>query len=396
MTNEREGRICNQPTEFSSLWQQETLFPAPLSYSKGLFANLASKPNVNSRKPEPIRADAWIVSSILQKSIRRAEPDIAERAALTLLSLRGSAIWPRFIIIAFEDIGVGSPDALAMAVAVASDPAFRREIGGNAVAARVLARLLCGSAKDRSADYIAWGPKKFHTTVLAAPSATLTSSLQEQLRLVADQNASPLLRSAAAWYACGLGWPREKGGDLSALLQTYRNLGVPEILVEATGIAAKRTREPMVAIVPLVWLVANTEQKPTIEQYPIPPLVLEGDVPLYALDMHTRPGREAIFRFAQNNLAARECLNRYTVGSQRQAAYLAAFYTDGSPIAPRLMWDGSKETEQAGIRNDFLQAGVTLEGVEPILEVFRENLAELNQSRREAFGRSREVARTAP
>ena len=58
------------------------------------------------RKPprfEPLIADQWVVKSLLQKSIRRGEVEIAQRAALTFLAQQGSAIWRRFIVIAFED-----------------------------------------------------------------------------------------------------------------------------------------------------------------------------------------------------------------------------------------------------------------------------------------------------
>jgi hypothetical protein len=44
---------------------------------------------------EPIAADPWVVSSLLQKSIRRGETEIAQRAALTFRKLRGSAILRR-------------------------------------------------------------------------------------------------------------------------------------------------------------------------------------------------------------------------------------------------------------------------------------------------------------
>jgi hypothetical protein len=47
---------------------------------------------------EPIVAEPWIVSSLLQKWIRRGETEIAQRAALSLLKLRGSAIWRRFMV----------------------------------------------------------------------------------------------------------------------------------------------------------------------------------------------------------------------------------------------------------------------------------------------------------
>jgi len=69
---------------------------------------------------EPLIADQWVIKSLLQKSIRRGEVDIAQRAALTFLAQKGSAIWRRFIIIAFEDIGVGSVEVVAMTVAAST------------------------------------------------------------------------------------------------------------------------------------------------------------------------------------------------------------------------------------------------------------------------------------
>ena len=39
-----------------------------------------------------IAADPWVVSSLLQKSIRRGETQIAHDAAFTLMTLNGAAI----------------------------------------------------------------------------------------------------------------------------------------------------------------------------------------------------------------------------------------------------------------------------------------------------------------
>ena len=81
---------------------------------------LARKMDSNSTlRTEPMGADAWVVSSLLQKSIRRSETEIAQRAALTSLELRGSTIWRRFMIIAFEDIGAAGRRAFRCAAKVA-------------------------------------------------------------------------------------------------------------------------------------------------------------------------------------------------------------------------------------------------------------------------------------
>jgi replication-associated recombination protein RarA len=104
---------------------------------------------------ESIAADPWIVSSRLQKSIRRGETEIAQRAALTLLTLKGPAIWRRLMVIAVADVGVVSTDALTAVVAASSDAAFRNACGGNDRVAAYLAGLLAKAPKDRSADHLA-------------------------------------------------------------------------------------------------------------------------------------------------------------------------------------------------------------------------------------------------
>ncbi len=60
----------------------------------------------------PLRCDRWIASSLLQKSIRRGEVELARRAASTLHAFDRNAIWRRLIVIACEDVGVGDIDAL--------------------------------------------------------------------------------------------------------------------------------------------------------------------------------------------------------------------------------------------------------------------------------------------
>ena len=45
-----------------------------------------------------IAADRWVVSSLLQKSIRRGETQIAQDAAFSFMKLKGSAIWRRLMV----------------------------------------------------------------------------------------------------------------------------------------------------------------------------------------------------------------------------------------------------------------------------------------------------------
>lgn len=339
---------------------------------------------------EPIAADPWIVSSLLQKSIRRGETGIAQRAALTFFTRKGSAIWRRFLVIAFEDIGAGSVDALAMTVAAATDPAWRKLSGGDARIAVALARILAEAAKDRSADYL--GGAKDHPSFAAIGQTIATASLETRLSCVREKHLALPHRAIAALSAAGIGSSREKTaneGGLDALLAVYRALGAPDELVTATAIAAVRSREPITVLVPLIWLGANDGRAPTVGDRPVPPSPIIGDVPLYALDMHTRLGREAIWRFARENDALRACLELYVSPDRwRTAAYNAAFYVDASPVARQLIWEQSERLEEFGMEGDLQRAGVPLKGIAPLLQAMRTNLGHLNGLRAEALVRS--------
>ncbi|MFO1116550.1 MAG: hypothetical protein U1E28_12755 [Beijerinckiaceae bacterium] len=64
----------------------------------------------------PAGVDKWLVASLLQKSIRRGDVQLAGRGAISLYRLVGPAIWRRFVVIVFEDVGAGFEGALKFAV----------------------------------------------------------------------------------------------------------------------------------------------------------------------------------------------------------------------------------------------------------------------------------------
>lgn len=343
---------------------------------------------------EPLKVDQWIVSSLLQKSIRRGDADVAARAALTLFKLKGSALWRRLMVIAFEDIGVGSVNALIATVS-SSDAAWRKGHGGDARVAVGLARVLAKAAKDRSADYLICGSKD-HPSLIETRQTCASSSIEYRLEAVGSPTLPLAVRAMWAWYASGIEWGNEKRvgkGDLAALLTTFETRGVPAELIAATETAAARTREPITVMAPLIWLAVHDDQNVSIRENTVPSSPIVGDVPLYALDKHTRTGREAIYTFSRNNEEVRACLELYVPpGRRREAAYLAAFYADAAPVSRRLVWDQSEALEAYGIENDLLLAGVPSEGIEPLLAAFRCNLDHLNAVRREVLLRTRPLA----
>lgn len=180
--------------------------------------------------------DPWLASSLLQKAIRRGEVAHARAAALRLLELRGPAVWRRLLVCAFEDVGPADPDAVVYVAGHA---------GGDGRAVVNATRILAGAPKDRS-------PEHLITAAMKAPSLEegrtqlAAASSSETLAVVADESAALVKRAAATWFASGISLdaqPHTTPGDLSALLQSFRDLGVPASLVDATQVGARRLRD---------------------------------------------------------------------------------------------------------------------------------------------------------
>src|SRR5262245_21978630 len=137
---------------------------------------------------EPLIADQWVTTSLLQKSIRRGEVETAQRAAYTLFAQKGSATWRRFMVIAFEDVGAASPDAAALTVTASTDPSWRRKNGGDLHIAVHLARLLAESPKSRSAEHLITSAEH-HPSLAKVRMLRGASSQTDQLAAVMNQNA---------------------------------------------------------------------------------------------------------------------------------------------------------------------------------------------------------------
>ncbi|THD62551.1 MAG: hypothetical protein E7813_20505 [Bradyrhizobium sp.] len=345
----------------------------------------------------PLIADEWVIKSLLQKSIRRGEVEIAQRAALTFLAQRGSAIWRRFIVIAFEDIGAGSADVVAMTVAGSTDGKWRKQSGGDIVVAAHLARLLAEAPKSRSAEHLITGSNG-HPSLEQERRAVSASSIADNLAGVADKSNSLTHRALAGWCVSGIGWQREKvpGSNLPGLLDAFRRLGLPEELAAAAGIAATKSREPITLMVPLIWLVAHDGQTPAVVEAAVPGTLVLDDVPMYAHDKHTRLGQEAIRSLVKHNLAIRKFLETHVAPAHlHKAAYMAAFYVDAAPLASKLTWDGADRLEALGTETDLLKVGVPLEHIESLLQLFRANLDHLNKVRAQTFCRKRGLVEIA-
>ena len=181
----------------------------------------------------------------------------------------------------------------------------RRKMARDEAAALATAQMLAAAPKDRSADLL-FAVALGDPALEAMRSKCRTASVARRLEFVADPTLSLPERALAVWHSSGVesrGEQRVGPGDLGALMRTYAELGVPERLLEAVGVAIKKAREPFALLLPLLWLAAAGSKNELIDS-PLAPSGLINGVPLYSLDRHTRYGRQAIKRFAQER---RDC-----------------------------------------------------------------------------------------
>jgi hypothetical protein len=343
--------------------------------------------------PQPLAVDPWIVSSMLQKSIRRGDADLAARAAITLHRLRGDRIWRRFMVVAFEDIGIASVDALVKTTAACTAPNWRANVeGGDQRVLCLLARLLAEAPKDRSPDHLI-SVAQSHPALEDARRRVGAMSIAQRVDHAATDTRPLPERAVAAWYASGIeqGSEHRVGrGDLPALMSAFRRLGVPDDLITATRFAATRTREPIVVMTPLLWLAVSATGDHRIVECSVPPFTTIADIPSFVFDMHTAVGKSAIHRFARENHAVRDVLAAYVPEHRaKDAACTAAFHVDAAPVSRRFEWSGSAELERLGVEADMMTVGVPREGIAPLLNVVREYLDHLNAIRARLFSAAR-------
>jgi hypothetical protein len=339
---------------------------------------------------KPLPCDRWVASSALQKSIRRGDSLTAKRALRNLHRDDPSSTWRRLLIIACVDIGIGALGAVVITAGRCAKAQALRKTGKDEAAALATVQMLAEAAKDRSADLL------FAIAVHDPALETMRSrcrfvSVTRRLEFVADPTLSLPERAIAVWHSSGVesrGDQRVGPGDLDALIRTYTELGVPKRLLQAVAIAIKKAREPFALLLPMLWLAAAESESEVLDSSLTPSGLING-VPLYALDKHTRLGRQAIKRFAQSNAEISQFLiERGCASSDDGALRMAVFYADGALTRPTLHWRYSAELTTTGAAADFRSVNVAAEVGAELVRLVAAHVADLNAIRSQLLSRA--------
>ncbi len=332
-----------------------------------------------------LKLDPWAASSLLQKAIRRGDGELAKYAAQTLYRQRGKSIWRRLVTIAFEDVGIGDPELVSELTFLATDKNLRAMIGDDADLILDLCQRLAEAPKDRSTDYLFCA-----ATRLAAwqqERARLTSmDIGARIAIAADPDQPLIRRGVATLLSCtinGEGSQMLRDGALPQLIASLQN-DCPSPLHNAVIQAAQKPVHPFILMLPLLWSAQSREgAPPEIVVDPVPPAEFLGGIPLYTFDKHTRIGKQAISRLANENREVRDLLAEHVPDFvARDVALMAAFYADAMPVSRRHEWGQSRSLEALGLEADMTFAGCPKAGITPIVECIRRNLDHLNDLRR--------------
>lgn len=326
--------------------------------------------------------DPWTASSLLHKAIRRGEEDYAQIAAQAFFRYRGQSIWRRLMVIAYEDIGIGNLDLVANVTRLGSDRAARQGEGVDIEVALMIAKALAGATKDRSSDYLPYIALE-HPDWAQEREDIAGLHIGDRLPIALDPGQPLIRRAIATLYLVGLdaqGRLILNNGYHLQLLRGFENRGLPVEMAECIDRAARKTREPITMMLPLIWAsLQHTGEIPAAMERSVPASPKAHGIPLYTFDMHTRIGKKAAGIFANENSAVNASLGRYVAEYRmRDAAAIAACYVDAIPLARQLVWHEASGLATAGLEADMMKFGCPKHAVLEIVETIRDNLDHLN------------------
>ncbi len=299
-----------------------------------------------------------------------------------------SRLLDRLLVIGLEDLGVGDPEVLREVIELTTDRAWRRKLPdkGREVTLSLVERM-CAATKSRFADEIlaiaqlepALGPAR---TELARAST-------EQLTAWSATNNDIGLRALASWFLAGTarypmdGVPRRQG-DLAAVWEAARDLGVPADWLHLLDRAARRTRWPLAILLPLAYVSkANGTVTELVQDAPFE--TWRG-VPLYALDQFTRRGRVAVGRWFAGCRELQEILQAAAPqGAWPKIIRYTVFAIESQVCSRHLMWAEQRDMLRRSMLAELTGRGLAAEYMDPLLACATVNLAALNERRREVM-----------
>lgn len=291
--------------------------------------------------PDPLDVSPWLAMALLQKAIRRGHREFALHAAATLLQQSPDKLWRRVGSIAFEDIGVADLDTVSLVTASLAGKTFRAKMGGEWLVASYLVERMCLAPKCRATDDLLMIAER-HPAYEHTRLGLTFRPIPELLRIA---NSDVLLpkRALALWFAIGTDrcpspHLRSRKGAPHTVFDELCEAGYPHTLVEVAREGFRRTSQVLCPL--LVLISALKPVEPTaVDDDDLPPEIMCGTVPSWALDRYSREGRRALQRLLGRDCQTAQWVRRHIPSSQ-QVNFLGdiLFAVEGERLRNHYRW----------------------------------------------------------
>jgi hypothetical protein len=247
-----------------------------------------------------LASNRYLVRSALQKSIRRGYVQRAMDYASYLYHFDMKKVWRDLAIIAIEDIGVGCPDAVSLALYMDKHSkersAYRDQLE---TLMAVVAGLALANRKSRACCELSLGADLLSRRMTASadwdflpPDAEVMFNNDE--RFFGVQELLPLYEELLKARGKMSGFPKNPD-VLDVLMEAYRDT-LSDSLFRMAHLAIDRAHDSMfMAAFPVAFAYSGTPVDDLPDSFPKNHYI--KGVPAAAFDMHTHPGRVAIKAF---------------------------------------------------------------------------------------------------
>ncbi|WP_440409448.1 hypothetical protein [Neorhizobium petrolearium] len=334
----------------------------------------------------PLPISPWLAMSVLQKAIRREEVGVALQAAVTLLHADPNRLWRRLICAAYEDIGMGDVNAVALVNGAMSGKLVRRSLGGEWAVASFLVERLASTRKCRAADDLLMALQAH--PAYAAERLSLTYQPTPELMRYATGGADFIARAIGLCYALGTDrWQpeglRERRGEPAYVFQHMLDVGYPHCVLELGRTGFNRVREPLSVLMSFVSPTCPDSPEAVGKDDEIARTQMVGAVPIWALDQYTREGKDALRRFLHRDAPITRFIEK-NVPPRQRLKFLGGllFRVEGGLLRQRLQWDTGQSLRYA---MEVEANGCGIDNATEALSLLRQDMELLNQERRHAL-----------
>jgi len=325
--------------------------------------------------------DPFILTSALQKGLRRGDGAVATAAARSLLALDAARLWRRTTLCSFEDFGLADLDLTASIVAAASDNRWRAQVGGDDRVMTYLIEQMTAQPRDRRVDALYMlavrhvrHPASRVDFLAQRPTGTATNLVLRAERLVVECEQEVPNRTFRSVLAAKC--------DLA--LQDMADAGIVDDDLHSICAQGRRTSLCLLPIlVPLVKRATEDVGAPTtIVAQAIPEVCLIGDVPSYAYCGYTRLGQEALTLLSRSDRDVARVVGALRGKARMDALTYLLFEADGGVCTQELSDPLYEELKSlalgcwTGLPREIIPDAIeTMRAALPILNDIRDALA---------------------